>query len=464
MKTNSYKIILGAALLLGTSALSAQTLNGAYFMERMPARHTLNPAFVAKSGYISLPVIGGMKIGINSNMGVSTFLFPEGDKLLTGLHPNISSEKFLGKLSDINSLEFGLNMNILSFGFRAWGGSNSFEISLKSQTGVYLPKDLFAFIKNGNSETGTTQYDLSNLSVSTNNYVEIALGHAHRINDRWTVGAKLKGLVGVARAKLNIEKMTLTMSEDEWKIKQSGYLEIQAPVEAIRLKPNNDGSSDIDFNDNIAFDSFNIPGYGGAVDLGVTYKPIKNLTLSAAVTDIGFLQWKTLRAETDPSKEFSFKGFENLGGDNFDQELENMGDDLEEMIKLYDKGTSNRNIWLAPTMRIGAEYAILRNKISFGLLSSTYFDTPKTWTEAMLSVNFRPVSWFHATIDGSLSTLGHSAGLILHFCPKGFNFFIGSDYVANTFGKQGIPVNSVRFNVNFGVNFTFGFEKQKKNV
>ena len=53
MKTNSYKIILGAALLLGTSALSAQTLNGAYFMERMPARHTLNPAFVAKSGYIS---------------------------------------------------------------------------------------------------------------------------------------------------------------------------------------------------------------------------------------------------------------------------------------------------------------------------------------------------------------------------------------------------------------------------
>ena len=40
-------------------------------------------------------------------------------------------------------------------------------------------------------------------------------------------------------------------------------------------------------------------------------------------------------------------------------------------------------------MRIGAEYSILDNHISFGLLSTTRFGGHRTYAEGMAAVNFR---------------------------------------------------------------------------
>ena len=32
-------------------------------------------------------------------------------------------------------------------------------------------------------------------------------------------------------------------------------------------------------------------GYGGAIDFGFTYKPLEQLQISAALTDLGFIYW-----------------------------------------------------------------------------------------------------------------------------------------------------------------------------
>ena len=86
-------------------------------------------------------------------------------------------------------------------------------------------------------------------------------------------------------------------------------------------------------------------------------------------------------------------------------------------------------------MRIGAEYSILDNHISFGLLSTTRFGGHRTYAEGMAAVNFRPLSALHITLNGSVSNMGSSVGAILNVCAPGFNLFFGTDYFATKYSK-----------------------------
>ena len=55
----------------------------------------------------------------------------------------------------------------------------------------------------------------------------------------------------------------------------------------LELPENENG----DYIDEIDFGSFGFAGYGGAIDLGVSYKLLDKLTLSASVLDLGFIKW-----------------------------------------------------------------------------------------------------------------------------------------------------------------------------
>ena len=43
--------------------------------------------------------------------------------------------------------------------------------------------------------------------------------------------------------------------------------------------------------DDFDFNGFGFAGYGGAIDLGASYKILDNLTESASVLDLGFIKW-----------------------------------------------------------------------------------------------------------------------------------------------------------------------------
>ena len=78
-------VCIGIALTMG---LSAQTLNSSYFMEKMTKRNQLNPALKTPNGYVSFPALGNFYLGVNSNLGLGTFLYPRGNELVTFLHPS----------------------------------------------------------------------------------------------------------------------------------------------------------------------------------------------------------------------------------------------------------------------------------------------------------------------------------------------------------------------------------------
>lgn len=454
------KHVASIALALTLSAgLSAQTtLNSSYFMEKMTKRNQLNPALKTPNNYVSMPSLGNFYLGVNSNLGLGTFLYPRDNKLVTFLHESVPADEFLNKLTPNNTIELDLGIDLISFGFWAWGGQNTFNLALKSNTGAYLPREIFEFLKTGQEATGVTRYDMSNITATTSNYLELALGHARDITDKLGVGAKVKVLLGAAHAEARIDRMDITMSQDQWMIKQAGHLQATSLLE-LTTDPETGEVTGYDFGNH-----FGVAGFGLGFDLGATYEIIDNLTLSAALTDIGFMRWNNLtRAETDPDKGFIYTGFDNIGaeddenGDNpFDQKADQLGDDLKALTKFYQSDTRSVANSLRTTLRVGAEYAVLDNAISFGLLSTTRFVGYRTYAEGMAAINFRPLSALHLTVNGSVSNMGSSVGAILNICAPGFNFFVGTDYFATKYSKQFIPINHARANLSFGFNITFG--------
>lgn len=449
-------IALAVVLSAGVSAQT--TLNSSYFMEKMTKRNQLNPALKTENNYVSIPSIGNLYLGINSNLGLGTFLYPRDNKLVTFLHESVPADEFLNKLTPNNTIELDMGLDLISFGFWAWGGQNTFNLALKSNTGAYLPREIFEFLKTGQEATGVTRYDMSNITATTSNYLELALGHARDITDKLSAGAKIKVLIGAAHAEARIDRMDISMSQNEWTIKQAGHLQATSLLE-LTTDPETGEVTDYKVGNN-----FGLAGFGLGFDLGATYKLIDNLTLSAALTDIGFMRWNNLtRAETDPNKEFRFSGFDNIGaeddenGDNpFDQKADQLGDDLKALTKFYQSDTRSVSNSLRTTLRVGAEYAVLDNAISFGLLSTTRFVGYRTYAEGMAAINFRPLSALHLTVNGSVSNMGSSVGAILNICAPGFNFFVGTDYFATQYSKQFIPINHARANLSFGFNITFG--------
>lgn len=449
-------IALAVVLSAGVSAQT--TLNSSYFMEKMTKRNQLNPALKTENNYVSIPSIGNLYLGINSNLGLGTFLYPRDNKLVTFLHESVPADEFLNKLTPNNTIELDLGIDLISFGFWAWGGQNTFNLSLKSNTGAYLPKEIFQFLKTGQEATGVTRYDMSNITATTSNYLELALGHARDITDKLSAGAKIKVLIGAAHAEARIDRMDISMSQNEWTIKQAGHLQATSLLE-LTTDPETGEVTDYKVGNN-----FGLAGFGLGFDLGATYEIIDNLTLSAALTDIGFMRWNNLtRAETDPDKGFIYTGFDNIGaeddenGDNpFEQKADQLGEDLKALTKFYQSDTQSVSNSLRTTLRVGAEYAVLDNAISFGLLSTTRFVGYRTYAEGMAAINFRPLSALHLTVNGSVSNMGSSVGAILNICAPGFNFFVGTDYFATQYSKQFIPINHARANLSFGFNITFG--------
>ena len=481
MKHYKLKAILASFFILYTTGVGAQNLNSSYFMEGMTYRHQLNPAFMGESNYINMPlfVLGNFNVGVQGNIGVNDFLYKynqNGYKLTTFMNPSVSNSEFLSNLHTNNHLSMNLSMPIIAFGFRGFGGFNTFEIGFRSNTSINLPYGLFDFMKTGMSNEAGSHYTVEDLTVRSNNYAEVALGHSHEIiKDRLTIGAKVKFLVGGANAEAKIKKMDITMGQDEWLIDAEGQLEGSLKGGYFESKePDENGKpGEIDGFD---IDGPGIGGFGVEFDLGAVNKMddfVEGLTLSAALLDLGFIKWNNgLKAKM--IHRYTFKGFENpiavkpdegQPGD-IDDELDNLGDQFEEFIKFRDEGTvSSRTTKLATTMNIGAEYVLPYYKnLKFGLLSSTHFNKPFTWSEARLSANVAPVRWFEASVNYAISSFGSSLGWVLNFHPNGFNFFIGTDHMITKVTPQYVPVGNANANVSLGFNITWGKKKAKKVV
>ena len=457
---------MAAALTMVAAILptSAQELRTSYFMETSNYRHQMNPALL-DSPYFGM-FFSNINVGMTGNIGAKQFIFDTNGlpgytgnyRYTTFMDPNVDAKTFLNKLHDKNRFDLYLNYNLFSVGFKAWGGVNLLELNLRSNTNLTLPKGLFEFAKTAGEKE---HYEFGGLGMRTQNYMELALGHSRDINKQWRVGGKLKFLIGAAYADFTADNVTLDMTEDAWRIQSNAQVKASLlKSDVIHEDPSKnsaDGRPRVKELDNFGF---SLPGFGMALDLGVTYKPIENLTLSAAITDLGFISWKNTHHASSQG-DYTFDGFNNIyiGSDkdqteDIDDQFDQIGDDLEEMFSVYDDGTKTATQALAATLNVGAEYKLpAYDKLKFGFLYTSRIHGKYSWHQGMLNVGVRPVKWFECNVNGAVTSTGVTAGGMLSLKAPHFNFYIAADRFFSKMGKQGVPLNSSNGNITFGMTF-----------
>ncbi len=438
------------------SGAGAQMLKTAYFMEGSTHRSALNPALQPNRGYINLPVVGFTGVSYSSNsLSLDKVFFPssDGNGLVTYLDESVDAGQFLSGLKENNKLNAHLALNIIGFGFYAGKGFWTFDINLKTNSNSLLPKGLFEFTKIGSGTEGK-EYNLKNMQVNIDSYVDIGLGYSRPINDKLTVGGRVKFIGGVANISMKYDNMHIKMTDEQWLINAKGRLNVTAAGLKFKSKIDEDTGKEI-----IDFDSFDIKpngmaGYGGGVDLGASYKLFDKLTLSMAVIDLGAIRWSGKNtAHGVATGQYNFSGFDIVDGQ--DQGASDFGD-FEEFTEFETSASKSYTRWLNTTLNVGAEYEFCKKKLAVGLLSSTQFRSSGTYTEITAAGVVRPCRWFSASLSYSMLHGYNSFGAALNFHPAWINFFVGTDYVMLKVTPQGVPYNLNAANIYLGLAIPVG--------
>jgi hypothetical protein len=398
-----------------------------------------------------------MNLKTAGNLGLADVLYdtPDGTNLVTFMHPSIAAEDFLGNINKNNAIAVDFDMTLLSTGFFAFGGYNTLDIGLHSHSSVNIPYDMFKFMKT----LGGGTYSLGNMNVATRNYIDVAIGHSHKIGKDLTIGARFKVLLGAAYANLMVERMNVELTGERWMIDAKGALSAAY-------------GGNFTYDENGMLEGFvenivpGLNGLGMGIDLGVTYDLsnvlTKGLVVSASITDLGYMKWNNVSMAGFDPEPYVFDGFENVGtsagqGESVDEQMEAIGRDLQDMFVLADQGVADVSENLSSTLHIGLEYKMpFYDKLSAAILYSNRFDEVYPYHQFSLMVNLAPANWFSLAVSGTTSSMGMGFGAIANIHCTGFNIFVGSDCFIGKVNKQYIPLDNMNANVAVGINIPFG--------
>ena len=431
---------------------TAQTSKSAYFLDGTFNNFMLNPAMRSERGFFSLGV-GNTTIGTNGNVGISHFLFPQGDHLTTFMSSTVSESEFLGRLPQ--SIRFGMNLDetILGLGFRMFGGYTSFGVTLHSSTSMALPKGFFEFAKKGLQE----KYNFSGININTKNYAAATIGYSHEIYEGLSFGVNLKFLTGLAYADATFDKFNIEMSADQWMIEAHAKAQAAVGVEIGFI-------DDEETIDNIELKTSAPAATGFAMDFGLVYDMYNiapGLTLSASILDLGKINWKQMMSiENGENSCIRWEGLtegniNDLEG-AFNKEFEKLEEAATQMMEFKTSDFREEITKLNATMYLGAEYEMpFYSPLSVAVLYGKQFSPHaySGWKEVRGYVNWAPIKWLEFTANAGKSTFNTCWGWMINFHPRLISFFIGSDYMISTVTSQYIPlpVNDLNYHITFGL-------------
>lgn len=457
-------LLLGGMMMLGGAA-QAQYLRSSYFIEGTSARLQLNPGLQPTKGYFNMPIIGSFNMSASSNvLGTSDII-----DLMDSGSDLYSNDKLFDRLKADNRLNVNLNTDILSFGWYRGKGFWSVNVGLRADFGAELAKDMFSMMRTMNGfaledVAGTNQsYSLSNQTLNMKAYAEIGLGYSRRITEKLTVGGRVKVLLGLARAEMNINQFDLNLdvpnpqyanyadyesrgelSPSDWYGSHYDYSANGNVITTLKgggMTFDNDGMID---NFDLDAGDLGIAGSGFGIDLGASYKVWDNLTVSASILDLGFLKWK--ESETTVAT-VSGEAHETIDASNYDRYIG--GDFLSFERFDFEEGSPEKvktKTRLYSTLLLAGEYGLLNNKLSVGAMYTARFAEPKTLNELTFLATFRPKNWLNAAISYSpIQASGKSIGLAVKLGP----LFVGTDYMF--FGGNSKSVNGF-----LGISFPLG--------
>lgn len=452
--------IILTALSFCVAASAQHNFRTGYFLDGYTYNHKLNPALASDRGYFAIPVLGYTTLGVETNMSLAKFLYPDGKgNLDLFLSPNVSAQDFLKGIHTNNPLNANLDLSVFSLGFHAGKSFNTLDLSFKADARSNLPGSLFSWAKQAGNVL-----DMSDFGVNADARVEFSYGYSRKIGEKLRIGAKLKFIAALAKASYAADHLILTMNEDKWRLTSQGSGYFYAPGVSIQTDDlrHLNGIDILSDNEKIIEAALNARNFGAALDLGFTYDIFNWLTVSASVTDLGGVRWSGLSKLGSDAYSVEYSGFDNIGNEDQDVEatLSDLGDELIEMIQPKVMSTDNTLIeMLSMTAHAGLELRLpFYKRLSAGLLGTYRYDGPYSWWEARASLNWALFRWLSFSGSYAQSTYGESYGGAINFHPNVLNIFVGIDSFkpALNVTDQYIPIDSFNTNLAIGVNIAFG--------
>jgi hypothetical protein len=486
-------ILLLASVIYDTSAQNSQVL---YYMN-LPQKHLLNPALrPSNSVYIGLPALSGINVNLNNNFISFQDVFmksAKSDSVISIFHPDYDINRFLPKIKDINSLETQTLIQLFGLGFNAGNDLYIFfDVNERVEANFALPGDILRFGLLGNEQFVGNKIDLSGLRADIRSYTEAGLGFSKNILDNLRIGVKGKLLFGIGTATIDNKALGITVNEDYSHVFEADLaVNVSAP---LIYKEDSEGNIESMEFDTTRFNStrkiidyfLSAQNMGLGIDIGAEYKITDRLTVSASVTDLGYIKWKRDAKNLKADSRFEFSGVDMADVYNRDITLDSLGKEyLDTLGNLFNFNNTAIpfNTMLPVGFSAGGSYNLTKN-VSVGVLSYTRIIGKQIREALTLSanVNFSNALSFslaYTAANHRYDNLG--AGLALR--AGCFQFYLISDNIPvgmnkivftseeNSGGNNPprtkshqiwIPENLQTLHLRLGMNFSFGNNVKKK--
>ncbi|NNE55814.1 MAG: hypothetical protein HKN32_07335, partial [Flavobacteriales bacterium] len=380
-----FKALLPAlGLIVCSGSIEAQQDLVMYNMSIVPQHHYVNPARAPYSRLnIGLPVISSIYLKHENTVFNPGHLLQE---TVEGME--FRTDHFMTHVKDENFIGAEGAIDLLSLGI-AIGEQHyfSFAIRERMQGRLVLPGDMIRFPFTGNAsfdELKDNTVDFSGFRIQLNHFREYGVGWQYDFSEKWNFGARLKLLYGMENIDTKESSLKWETDPTTWDWNFTGEMDVYSSG-IWELTDSLDDNTDIE-NGEIAQYLLKRKNKGLGIDLGAEYQVNDKLSVSASLTDLGFISWKTYnRHATTSEGAFAFTGLElteqvlnadSTYSDTLDVIIEDLLDELEQNFAFKEEAQAYRTALFA-RLHLGANYKLYENDKTSGtaglLLQSEFF-------------------------------------------------------------------------------------------
>jgi hypothetical protein len=304
MKNILCSLVAVIAILLPASRVLAQTDFTLYHMKMVPYRIYQNPAMVPQTRiFVGLPLNSSTYINSSNSFSYNNIITREADDSL-----KIDIDKLMIKLDDRNNMIMNFDIDLLSFGMRV---AESYYINFSARERALVrfsyPKDLINFVWKGNAAIGLDKELDFSPRFDAMIYDEFAIGVAKEVDEKLTLGLRVKLLNGHANIYTERAKVSFYTDPNDFSyLLKSDILIRTAGID----RPDDQKTREIFRGGNLGF----------GIDLGATYKLNDKFSFSASLLDLGTINWKKKLLTLKSNRPGEAVNFAGVGvGDFFNQ-------------------------------------------------------------------------------------------------------------------------------------------------
>jgi hypothetical protein len=458
MKKIFYTTLL---VLLSYASFSQELNNTLYFMSYSPQANYLNPSITPEAEvWIGLPVISSFAFQYNNNsFHLEDILVKKGNDIK---NVKIDVNNFYNALALNSTINMSTELSLLSFGLRMGNDYISLDIKHKNSMSFGFDKSFIGFFNAGNTAFKGQTVDLGNTQMNSLAYNEIAFGYSHLIDaeHNFTVGAKLKVIMGIASLDMTDSSIALDIASDgmSTNVRANSHVRLAGPVKFKGFEGAEFEIDDMEFDDsNIASTVIGIDNLGFALDIGAQYTFNEKISVYASILDIGYINWDN-GYRINMAADYIWDGGDFSGQikDSSVDAIEDLLDDLEDEFKLRKEDKSF--IQALPTkVYVGGQY-IVNDWFKAGLLNRTQFYNGNVYSALTASGNFKTCKRLSASVsytyaNNSFSNVGF--GFTAQAGPMQLYLVTDNIIAANFTSAQLV-------NFRMGLNIRFGLNKEAK--